>query len=143
MTPANFSAKPPAINTAWNGPLEVTAAYHGDPASRFNANGMQFSVNLDEFSDNLAHLLRTSLRESGVVIAAGGKNIQVEVVFLDFLFQGPCLVDYTVTLGKSEIFGLQSAGASSNFQTACRSALADSVSQIVNDPRTQAYMREN
>ncbi|MDP7073374.1 MAG: hypothetical protein QF910_02180, partial [Myxococcota bacterium] len=114
-----------------------------DPTSRFNANGMQFSVNLDEFSDNLAQLLRTSLRESGVVIAGGGKKIEIEVVFLDFLFQGPCLVDYTVTLDGSLFFGLQSTGESSNFQTACRSALEDSVTQILNDARTQAYMRKH
>ncbi|MBT37935.1 MAG: hypothetical protein CL938_05225 [Deltaproteobacteria bacterium] len=104
---------------------------------------MQFSVNLDEFSDNLAQLLRTSLLESGVVIAGGGKKIEIEVVFLDFLFQGPCLVDYTVTLDGSLFFGLQSTGESSNFQTACRSALEDSVTQILNDARTQAYMRKH
>jgi hypothetical protein len=101
---------------------------------------MEFDVDLDVFSDHLAELVRTSLRESGVEIAPGGKNLRLEVVLLDFMYRGPCLVDYTVELGDAERFGLQSTGESSNFQVACRRALQSVVLQLLNDPRTSRYM---
>ncbi len=141
VTPASFAAEAPTIATKWSGAVSVSPAHTGDPASRFNASGMVFEANLDEFSDNLANLVRTSLRESGLEIESGGKEIEVEVVYLDFMFQGPCLLDYTVELGHSETFGLQSSGESANFQSACRSALESAVMQLLNDSRTRGYMR--
>jgi len=140
LKPADFKAEPTAIKTAWSGPVEVAGLHKSDPAGRFNANGVAFEIDLDAYSDYLAELVRTSLRDSGVAIGPGGRKLRLEVVYLDFMFQGPCLVDYTVELGNAERFGLQSSGKSSNFATACRSAFEGVVLQVLNDPRTLAYM---
>ncbi len=141
VTPASFGAKAPSISGEWSGPVAVNALHTGEPASRLNANGMEFDIDLHTFSDHLAELLRTSLRDSGTEMGPGGKEIHLEVEYLDFMYQGPCLLDYTVQLGETSVFGLQSSGASSNFAKACRSALESAVLQILRDQRTRAYMR--
>ena len=81
-----------------------------------------FAVDLDAFSEHLADLIRESLRESGIASDVDAKQIEIEVVHLDFMFKGPCLIDYNVTLGGEDRFGLQSTGESGNFAKACRSA---------------------
>ena len=71
------------------------------------------------------------------------RTIAIQVFYLDFLFQGPCLVDYTVTLGEEPPFGLQAIGQSSNLKRACRAAFEAAVSQIVGHPRTAQYLAGN
>jgi hypothetical protein len=139
VTPASFSAKAPAVSVAWPGPLSVRAAHRDDPISRFNANGTAFEANLDRFSDELARLLRDSLEKAGTKTTGGDKTLELQVIYLDFMFQGPCLLDYTVRLGNGEVFGAQSTGDSSNFAWGCRTALESAVTQIVGDSRTVAY----
>jgi hypothetical protein len=64
VTPASFSACPPAVTVAWPGPLSVTSAHRGN-RSHLNANGTAFEVDLDQFSDELARLVRESLENAG------------------------------------------------------------------------------
>ncbi len=97
-------------------------------------------MNLDDFSNELARLVRESLQNAGAAIAPGHKTIEVRVVYLDFMFQGPCLVDFDTHLGSGEIFGLQASGERSFYDKACRLAFEAAVKQIVEDPRTTAYL---
>jgi len=140
VTPASFRAKAPPLTTSWPGPTLVTAGYAEKPDSRFNANGVAFEANLDEFSKQLAGLLSDSLRNSGTKIGAGGGVIEVRVIYMDFMFQGPCLLDYSVRLSNGTVFGQQSTGKSGNFAVACTRALEGAVKKIANDVRTAKYL---
>lgn len=70
ITPASFGAEAPRLSVPWSGPIAVSAAPRENPGSRFNANGIAFEVNLDEFSEHLAGLVTDCLRESGVAVTA-------------------------------------------------------------------------
>jgi hypothetical protein len=101
---------------------------------------MTFEIDLNEFSRQLADLVSESLERAGAAIGPAGKGVAVEVVYLDFMFQGPCYVDYTVELGNGEVFGQQATGESSNFTTGCTRALETAVKQIIGDVRTGRYL---
>src|SRR5262245_56465642 len=75
VTPQSFAAKPQAVSVAWSGPLSITSAHRDDPIGRFNANGSVFEVNFDRFSDELARLVRESLRQGGTAIDPGDKTL--------------------------------------------------------------------
>ena len=45
LSPASFGAKSTDIRTKWSGPVAVTGIHKSDPASRFNANGMECTSN--------------------------------------------------------------------------------------------------
>jgi hypothetical protein len=140
LAPSDFDAEAPQIAAPWSGPVEVSGVHQATPRSRLHANGMTFDLDLDAFSEDLARLLREALREAGVSTRGGGKAIGLQVVYLDFLFGGLCLVDVTVTLGAQQRFGLQSAGEAISFVSACRKALEDAVVGVVNDARTRRYL---
>lgn len=140
VTPASFRAKAPDLSRSWPGKVSVTPAYDESPQSRFNANGITFEANLDQFSEQLAGLVAGSLEKSGTTIGPGDRSIEIQVVYLDFLFQGPCMIDYTVTLGNGDVFGQQAIGPSKMFTTACARALEGAVEKIVFDSRTSAYL---
>lgn len=141
VTPASFSAKAPSVVVSWPGPVSVSAVHVANPRSRLNANGTAFELDLDQFSDELARLVRESLEKAGTATGPGSKTLEVQVIYLDFMYQGPCLVDYRVALGNGEVFGAQSTGDSANFAKACRMALQSAVERIVGDPRAVAYAR--
>lgn len=140
LTPESFRAQAPPLSVSFPGPVAVTPVIREVAASHLNANGVAFEVDLNRFSEKLAALLAESLGKAGTTIGAGGGVLAVEVVYLDFMFQGPCYVDVTTTLGNGERFGQQTVGESSNFVTACRSALESAVLSIANDPRTASYL---
>lgn len=140
ITPASFSAKATNLSSAWPSPVSVVSGHSETPLSRFNANGMVFEADLNQFSDELAKLVRESLEKAGTPIAPGHKTLEVHVVYLDLMFQGPCLLDFNTRLGNGEVLGMQSIGDSSNFATGCRAAFESAVLQIINDQRTIAYM---
>jgi hypothetical protein len=140
LTPATFRAKAPDVAPGLRGPVSVTPVHSERPASRFNANGMLFEANLDRFSEQLAGLVAESLEKSGTALGAGGGSLEIQVVYLDFMFQGPCIVDSTVRLGNGAVFGLQATGASKLYDRACARALEAAVRQILGDPRTTAYL---
>ena len=142
LTPASFGAKAPTVSGAWRGPIAVSSIAQENPHPRFNANGTAFPVDLNLFSENLAELLSDSLQSAGVEIGSGGKSLRVEVVLLDFMFQGPCFVDYNVHLGDGKIFGQQTTGESVLFNRACRMAFESAVSQILQDARIIGYLGE-
>ena len=118
----------------------VTPAHRENAASRFNANGMTFAVDLNEFSEQLAGLVTESLEGGGAKIGPGQKTLEIGIVYLDFMFQGPCYIDYTVELGDGELFGQQSSGESRLFDKACARALEAAVVLILEDERTQQYL---
>lgn len=140
VSPSNFDADAPKLAVSWPGPVSVTAVKRENPESRFNTGNAVFKVNLDEFSEQLSDLVSESLEKSGTPIGGGGKHMQIEVVYLDFMFQGPCYVDYTVTLGNGEVFGQQASGASRLFDTACAKALESAVGMIIGEARTLRYL---
>jgi len=141
VKPAGFHAKPPEITLqAAEAPtVSVSPQLRDDPTSHFNANGVTFDIDRNAFSTELARLLAESLKNAGVP-AGGDREIRVAVVYLDFLFSGPCVLDYNVGLGEQPAFGMQSRGDSSNFATACRRALENAVRDIVADSRTAAFL---
>ncbi len=139
VTPASFNAKAPAVSIRATAPVSVQAQLTGSSASRFNANGFTFGVDLDAFSSELARLLVKSLRDAGVQIP-GEREIHVQVIYIDFMFQGPCILDYNVSLGANGPFGMQSRGDSSNFAIACRAAMEQAVTDIVADSRTAQFL---
>lgn len=140
VTPASFRAKAPDLSQQWSGDVSVTPGYAVDPLSRFNANGVTFDVNLDQFSEQLAELVAESLAKSGATIGPSDRTMEIQVVYLDFLFQGPCLVDYSVRLGNGDVFGQQAAAPSKIFTTACARALEQAVQEILRDSRTITYL---
>lgn len=140
VTPASFRAEAPDLSRSWPNQVSVTPSYGESPQSRFNASGMTFDANLDQFSEQLAGLVAASLEKSGTTIGPGDRSIEIQVVYLDFMFQGPCMIDYTVTLGNGEVFGQQAIGPSKMFTTACARALEVAIEQIVFDSRTSAYL---
>lgn len=140
VTPASFRAKAPELSRSWPGQISVTPSYSENPETRFNANGAAFEANLDQFSEQLAGLVAESLQKSGTSIGSSGKAVEIQVVYLDFMFQGPCIVDYTVTLGNGDVFGQQATGPSKMFTTACARALEGAARQIILDSRTAAYL---
>jgi len=119
--------------------LIIAPLLQENSGARFNANGVTFDIDLNEFSEELARLLRESLEEAGGS-AGAGPEIRVQVDYVDFMFQGPCLLDYRVVLGDGEPFGLQSSGDSTNFAYACRAALEAAVSQVFDDERTVTFL---
>lgn len=152
LRPSDLDAEPPRISTSFRGPVEVASVHQPMPRARFHANGLTFDVDLDALSDRLAELLRESLQQAGVATQAGtqggatsgAKRLGIQVVYLDFPVRGPCLLDYTVTLGAGppapQRFGLQAAGDATGYLRACRKAFAAAVSQVVEDPRTRRYL---
>lgn len=120
--------------------VDLRAVPHETPASHFNANGVTFDINRDHFSEDLVVLLRESLEGAGGV-SAGPRTIGVRVDYVDFMFQGPCLIDFRVVLGDQSPFGLQTVGESTNFSYACRSAIEAAVPAVFDDPRTVHYLR--
>ena len=140
ITPDSFDAEAPELPGAWRGPVSVVSLAQENPHPRFNANGIAFEVDLNSFSSNLAELVSDSLRSAGTDVGIGGKRMRVEVVLLDFMFQGPCFLDYSVHLGNGEVFGQQAIGESSGFTRACRKALEAAVPLILEDARTVGYL---
>ncbi len=140
VTPASFRAKAPSVSAPVGAAVVIRAQPQDEPLSRFNASGFAFDLNRDEFSNELARLLEESLDTAGVDVD-GERPIRVQVDYLDFMFQGPCILDYRVWLGEGAAFGLQSEGTSSNFATACRGAFEAAVSDIVRDSRTVEFLR--
>ncbi|MEE2664224.1 MAG: hypothetical protein VX681_08905 [Myxococcota bacterium] len=143
LTPASFRAKPPEFDPIQGGPVVVLAGYTEPEAWRFNANGITFDYNRNAFSEDLARLVSGALSGAGVAVGEGGDPITVRVVYLDFMFQGPCIVDYAVKYGESAWAGGQARYESSNFATACREALELAAHDIVADPRTQLHLGED
>jgi hypothetical protein len=140
VTPDTFDAEAPLLKSPWPGPVAVLALAQERPHPRFNANGVVFDVDLESFSTHLAGLVAESLRTGGTKIGPSEKSLQVEVVLLDFMFQGPCYLDYNVHLGNGQSFGQQTTGDSSNFTGACRKALEGAVPLILQDTRTARYL---
>ena len=140
FTPASLDIEPPSITGRWPAPVWVTAAPRANPLSRFHPAGNSYEANLDDFSQELARLLRESLQNGGATLGPGHKTIEVQVVYVDYLFQGPCLVDFDTRLGTGEVFGLQASGDGARFDTACRLAFESAVLQALEDPRTMAYL---
>lgn len=140
FVPARLDAKPPPIARRWPQPVSVAATPRENPLSRFTPEGHIYEANLDDFSQELARLLRETLQNGGATVAPGHRSIEVQVVYVDFMFQGPCLVDFDTRLGSGEVFGLQSSGDSMYFEKACRLAFESAVKQVLDDPRTVAYL---
>lgn len=140
VTPKGFGAEAPRVMAPDAAPVAVSARLVEAPTSRFNANGIAFDVDRNVFSQELAALLSESLSRAGVDVT-GERQIEVQVDYIDFLFKGPCLLDYRVILGGGETFGLQSRGESGNFSIACRRAVEAAVADIVHDERTAAFLR--
>ena len=140
VTPASFRAEAPALSKPWPGEILVTPSYADDPMSHFNANGMTFDVNLDQFSEQLAALVAESLEKSGATIGSGDRSMKIQVVYMDYMFQGPCIFDYTVRLGNGDVFGQQATGPSKMFTTACTRALESAAQNILLDARIVAYL---
>jgi len=139
VTPKGFGAKAPYITPA-KGSVSVSARLVDSPASRFNANGMAFDVDRNRFSEELAQLLEESLARAGVD-TNGARRLEVQVDYIDFMFQGPCILDYRVIFDGRETLGLQSLGDSSNFAFACRSAVEAAVQDIASHKRTIEFLK--
>lgn len=142
LTPEGLQAEAPALSGRWMGRVSVGARAPKDPHPRFQAAGTTLDLDLAAFSQRLADLLSQSLREAGLDVGSEGKKIEVEAVFLDFLFQGPCYLDYNVHLGNGESFGLQSSGDSALYTKACRMAMEEAVLLTLDDARTRRYLGE-
>jgi len=137
---ASFKPKPQEVTVHWNRPVQVVPIAREDGAGRLNANGMAFDIDLNEFSSVLSKLVNDSLSKSGATLAPGDRTISIEVIYVDYMYKGFCLIDYTVTLGNGTLRGFQASGESALFDRACRKALESAVAQIVNDPQTIRYM---
>jgi hypothetical protein len=140
ISPKGFHAAPPAVSTiAAAAAVTVVPMVRVDNQARFNANGITYALDRNEFSTELARLLEQSLAGAGVKIG-GDRTLEVAVVYMDFLFQGPCLLDYDVRLGSEHVFGSQSRGDSWNFATACRLAMESAAKNIATDARTREFL---
>ena len=144
LSPASLRAKPPELDPIGGGrPVVVLADYAEPETWRFNANGLVFEYNRNAFSEDLARLVSGALSGAGVAVGGGGDAITVRVIYLDFMFQGPCIVDYAVRHGEGEWAGGQTRYESSNFATACREALEIAAREIASSPRTLAHLGVN
>ena len=143
FSPKSIGAKPQPVTPAWSGPVRVVPLKMENAMSKLYVMAKAQEIDLNDYSDSMAELVRLSLEQSGVATAGAERTLAVQVIYLDFLFQGPCLVDYTVTLGEEPPFGLQAQGQSSNLKRACRAAFESAVSQIVGHPRTAQYLGGN
>ena len=76
--------------------------------------GTSYEYDRDTFSRELARLVTEALSEAGVDVVTG-PEIRVKVDYLDFIQKGPCFLDYRVSLGGAEPFGMQSQGESGRF----------------------------
>jgi hypothetical protein len=135
--PSAFGADPPSVSFP-AASVSVAPVIRPDAASRLNANGVTFPVDLNEYSDELAGLVRKSLEQAGV--HSGPQVIRIQVDYIDFMYQGPCILDYRVQLGDLSAFGLQSKGDSALFNVACAEALESAVVAILSDGRTRSFM---
>lgn len=141
VTPESFDAEPQPLATPWPGPVSVGPGGHPEAISALLAEGRIYPLELDALSDKLARLLVESLEGAGTTIGPGGASLMLRVVHVDYLFEGPCLIDYTVTLGTGERFGLQAAGdVWTGFKASCGEALEAAVRQVTGDSRITEYL---
>ncbi|MBW2510266.1 MAG: hypothetical protein JRE81_16675 [Deltaproteobacteria bacterium] len=143
LPPKSIGAKPQSITPAWSTPVDVVPLKIEDGLSQIHFVGQSLDIDLNEYSESLAALVRDSLEQSGVSSAGDGPTIAVQVIYIEFLFGGPCLFDYAVKLGDAPRFGQQSAGEKGGLKRACRAAMEAAVSQIVADQRTVQYLGGN
>lgn len=142
FTPEDLKPEARRAAIAAAAPAEVVAVATNNAPEFLYVNGQSKEVDLDGFSKVLATLVADSLRASGVGIEVGGRPISLQVAWLDFMFQGPCIVDYNVVLGENEPFGQQSKGRGGNLEKACRLAFEAASDQILRDVRTVRYLEE-
>ena len=95
---------------------------------------------LEEHLPRLALDVLRAAQLAGRGLEEPHETIEVQVVYVDYLFQGPCLVDFDTRLGTGEVFGLQASGDGARFDTACRLAFESAVLQTLEDRRTVAYL---
>jgi hypothetical protein len=135
-----FRATPPALPPiAGARAVTVVPLVREDGQARFNANGITYEIDRNEVSAELARLLEQSLAGAGVSIH-GKRTLKLAVVYMDFMFQGPCVLDYDVWLGSKHAFGSQARGDSWNFATACRLAMESAAEDIATDARTREFL---
>ena len=140
FTPAGLKAKPPEVRGLEGGPVAVVGQHEEPTLLQLNANGVEIEYDRNGFADELARLVAESMSEAGVNVGAGGGTIGVRIVYMDFLFQGPCIVDYGIRYGDGDWLGGQARHESSSFMTACREALEQAASEIASSSRTRSYL---
>ena len=129
-----FGAEARKVSLGWSAPVAVSAARTARPDAPFNVGGSIRKAKLDDQSDAMAELLRATLEESGATVAPGGKTLEVEVVHMDLLFGGPCVIDVTTRLGDGAVFGVQSQ------RDDCKDAFEDAATRILGHERTYRYL---
>jgi hypothetical protein len=139
LKPSSLWASPPTVTVAEGAAVMIAAGKQSAPHATVKALGRSFEYDRDAFSRELARLVTEALREAGADVATG-PEISVQVDYLDFIQKGPCFLDYRVSLGGAEPFGMQSRGESSIFEIACGRALENAVADLVADPRTRSFM---
>jgi hypothetical protein len=140
VSPSDFPAQAPAVPISFRGAVSVLPEQHENAESRFNAAGVTYAADLNAFSEQLAGLVAESLERGGATIGPAEYSLEIQVVHLDFMFQGPCYVDYIVELGSGERFGQQASGESRLPGRACARALEAAVVQILEDRRTARHL---
>jgi hypothetical protein len=143
FSPKSIGAEPQAVTLAWSGPVSVVPIMTGNGMSDVYAPMKMIPIDLNDYSESLAELVRLSIEKAGGATGGEERTIAVQVTYLDFLFQGPCLLDYRVVLGNEPPFGNQATGQNKNLKRACRAAFESAVSQIVGHPRTVQYLGGN
>jgi hypothetical protein len=143
FSPKSIGAEPQAVTLAWSGPVSVVPLTTDNGMSDVFAPMKMIPIDLNDYSESLAELVRLSIEKAGGATGGEERIIAVQVTYLDFLFQGPCLLDYRVVLGDETPFGDQTTGQDKNLKRACRAAFEAAVSQIVGHPRTVRYLGGN
>ena len=134
-----FGAQPQRLMLPFSGPVAIVATPSPERELRLWEGERLHRLDRRAFSEAMAALLRGSVEASGAAVVPQGKTIAVEVVHVDFLYKGPCLVDTTVRLGNGLAFGVQGQGGKPA-RVGCREAFEDSIRLILGNPRTADYL---
>lgn len=138
----SFKATPPEVtfelsSTSQAG-VSISAEPHPNPAIRLHVKGSAYDFDRNSLSNELVRLLSGSFETAGLNVV-GTQRIRLQVDHLDYLFFGPCIVDFHVWLGNEPAFGLQSEGSGA-VRTACRQALENAVLNVASHPRTIDFL---
>ena len=131
----------PIVKTS--GPLTVRSG--NAPTERFTIKlaGQSMTVDLQEYSEALAHRVREALSSQGAALTPEAPTVvEVEVVYVNILPQmrNHCVVDFTVRAGNGYVRGHQARDKSGNPKKACDAALSRAALELLADEQLQSYL---
>jgi hypothetical protein len=140
ISPDELGATPTRVEAAGLGRVNVVPILVSKSSARFNSSGRAQEIDLNEYSEMFADLIAASLRESGAELGDDGRTLGVRVIWMDHLFHGPCLLDYTAYFGTEQRAGFQAKGLGQSAQSSCKLAFEAAVTQLLGEALTRDYL---